>query len=483
MRHHGRVTGAVVTFVDITERIQAEEQTREAEERVRALLNAKMYDEAKAEGTREERTRLSREIHDTLGQSLASIVMQLETALDGGHSPSAAEVETARELARRTLRDARRTIWDLRPAALESEGVVAALRREVGRYDESPFEVSFQMEGEAPTGIDAHSEQTLLRIVQEALSNIGRHARARQVSLLLEVDPFELRLWIADDGQGFDPSATREAGPSRMGGFGLTIMQERARLAGGQIVLRSALGAGTEIGVTLPLHQDRSAVSNGAPLEVQTKVAREGRIGVLIVDDHEVVRRGIRQMLERAGDVVVLGEAADGAEAVRMGRTLTPDVVLMDVQMPGIDGVTALRQLRALNLDMKVILLSVFLEDDQIFEGLRAGARGHLVKDIDRAELAAAIRTVHAGGSLIPPVVASRLIERLDEETEPSLTVRELEVRKLLESGSRNKEIATELSVSLATVKYHVANLFQKLNAQSRTEAVRSARERGLIGR
>ncbi len=156
-------------------------------------------------------------------------------------------------------------------------------------------------------------------------------------------------------------------------------------------------------------------------------------------------------------------------------------MVLMDIQMPRVDGVEAVQRLRDLGLDTRIILLSVYANDEYIFEGLSAGARGYLMKDVGREELVGAIKTVHEGGSLLQPAIATRLIERMSSEEASGLSKRELEVLSVIASGAQNKEISNQLSLSINTVKFHVANVFRKLGVQNRTEAVRIARERGLL--
>ena len=222
-----------------------------------------------------------------------------------------------------------------------------------------------------------------------------------------------------------------------------------------------------------------SAVAAPGDADAPASVGKPVR--VLIVDDHEMVRSGLRRMLEREAEIDVVGEAADGEEALREIERVQPDVVLLDMRMPGLDGVGTLLRMRELGVERRTILLSVLAEDEQILAGLRAGARGYIVKDVARDDLCRAIKTVHAGGSLLPPMVAERLLDRLDEQPAERLSPRELEVLQLLATGARNKEIAGALSISENTVRWHVANLHQKLDVTTRTEAVHVARERGLL--
>ncbi len=207
-------------------------------------------------------------------------------------------------------------------------------------------------------------------------------------------------------------------------------------------------------------------------------------IRVLIADDHMVVREGLRAILEAAPDLLPVGEATDGAEAVQLVGEKTPDVVLMDLRMPGMDGIEAIRQIRARYPDVQVVILTTYDEDDYIVRGLRAGARGYLLKDSGRKVLFEAIRAAARGESLLPPEVIAKVVanlqgpQRAEAET---LSKRENQVLALLAQGAPNKEIALELSISERTVKAHVTSIFNKLGAGSRAEAVAIALRNGLL--
>jgi DNA-binding NarL/FixJ family response regulator len=208
-------------------------------------------------------------------------------------------------------------------------------------------------------------------------------------------------------------------------------------------------------------------------------------INVLIADDHPVVREGLAAMLSREPDIHVVGEARDGQEAVERADALRPDIVLMDLQMPRLGGVEAIKQIRASHPDIQLIVLTTYGDDDSIFQGIAAGARGYLLKDAPRDELFRAVRAVARGESLLQPAVATRLLDRFSrgkaEPPQDQLTERELDVLRLLAKGAANKQIGVQLHISESTVKTHVANIFQKLDVSDRTEAVTVALSRGLI--
>ena len=202
-------------------------------------------------------------------------------------------------------------------------------------------------------------------------------------------------------------------------------------------------------------------------------------IRVLIADDHAVVRQGLRTFLDLQDDIEVVAEAGDGAEALAAAEQHKPDVALIDLVMPNVDGIEAIRGLRERAPDARAIVLSSFIDDEKLFPAVRAGAAGYLLKDVQPQELVDAIRTVHGGGALLHPKVASRLLEEM--ATDP-LTPREREVLALIGRGMANKVIARELSLSEKTVKAHVSNILAKLGVSDRTQAALYAVRAGLDG-
>ena len=209
-------------------------------------------------------------------------------------------------------------------------------------------------------------------------------------------------------------------------------------------------------------------------------------IRVAIVDDQTLIREGLASLLALAPDLTVVGKAADGREALALVAEQSPDVVLMDVRMPGMNGVAATRQIRARYPHTRVIVLTTFDHDEYVFESLRAGASGYLLKNADPDHLAAAIRAVHAGDSILDPAVTQKVIRRATRpEAEPALTERltprERQVLRLMAEGASNAEIAERLCLAEGTVKNHVSHILGKLGARDRAHAVRLAVEWGVL--
>ncbi|MEZ4713938.1 MAG: response regulator transcription factor [Caldilineaceae bacterium] len=204
-------------------------------------------------------------------------------------------------------------------------------------------------------------------------------------------------------------------------------------------------------------------------------------IRILLVDDHPVVRAGIEGILNSQDDMAVVGEAANGAEAIRLNQTLRPDVILMDLRMPDTDGVTAIQAITKEAEPPYILVLTTYDTDADIVRAIEAGATGYLLKDTPREDFFAAVRNVAQGQSVLTPVVASRLMERMRTPAEEQLSSREIEVLALVSRGHDNKAIARQLHISTATVKTHLLHIYGKLAVNDRTAAVTTALEKGIL--
>lgn len=209
-------------------------------------------------------------------------------------------------------------------------------------------------------------------------------------------------------------------------------------------------------------------------------------IRLLIADDHTIIREGLVAIFDAQPDFEVVGEAADGEEAVEQVARLQPDIILMDLEMPKLDGAEAIRRIKASQPNARIVVLTGYDTDERILEAIQAGAQGYLLKGVPSSELIQGLHVVNQGGSLLQPAVASKLLTQVGKMLSPSpaheqLTAREQEVMELIAQGARNKEIAAKLSITEATVKFHSRIIFQKLGVESRSEAIVEAIKRGLV--
>ena len=449
-----------------------------------AIENARLYQSGRAMAVVEERNRLAREIHDGLAQSLIGLVLQLDAiSLLVTSNPDAArrELQEARTMARDVLDQARRSVWALQPTPLLDRSLDEAIADDLDKLsDQSTIATRWSVVGSSPR-LSPDVETAAYRIAQECMSNIRKHSRARRVRASLSFGPDQMELTFNDNGVGFD--CTELPGPTEEGGFGLVSMSERAAMLGGSLEVQSGRGEGATVCLRLP-YVPPSAARPAWPSTDPTGSRMAVRI--LLVDDHPLARQGIRRMMDGHPEIMVAGEAVDGEEAVHLYEQLRPDVVLMDLQMPRLNGIDALRALRELDSDARVIIVTAFTQDERLFEALKEGARGFILKDTEPDDLVSAIMAVYRGESLVQSNMALKLVDRFGKMARhetglDELTEREREVLRLIFAGMRNKEIANALTISEQTIKFHIANIFHKLDVSSRTEAVNVALERGWL--
>jgi DNA-binding NarL/FixJ family response regulator/signal transduction histidine kinase len=453
-----------------------------------AIEHQRLDQQARVLAVVEERNRLAREIHDTLAQSLTGIIIYLDSLKPyaAGRIPADAEVLAETEgLARGALEEARRSVLGLHPTPLEHHSLRDALAPELaGLAKRAGLATQFYVQGaERPLMPDVAT--ALFRVAQEAFQNIYKHAAARHVILGLAFEADAVVLTVEDDGVGFVPGP---APPPAAGGFGLLSMAARAHSLAGELVITSHPGHGTAVRATLPyarpapapaavvLPGDRPGPPSPAP----------GLIRVLVVDDHPLARQGIRRILEGQPDMQIVGEAEDGLIAVAQTERLHPDVVLLDLQLPRLSGLAALPRLRTAHPAVEVVILTTFDQDEQVFAGLKAGARGYVLKDAPPETLVAAVRAASQGQSALPPAMTTRVVARLNvlarrEEDPDALTPRELAILEYMAQGLPYKQIAAQLHITAKTVQYHVTHILQKLHVRSRGEAVAAALERGVL--
>jgi DNA-binding NarL/FixJ family response regulator len=275
------------------------------------------------------------------------------------------------------------------------------------------------------------------------------------------------------------------------GGYGLFGMMERVRLLDGTLQIESTPGWGTRILVSIP-YRPASDWRPPASQRAQAPTSLPGIIPssqqtmrIIVVDDHELMRSGLKTILEGTGEVTVVGEGRDGAEGVAEALRLRPDAVLMDLQMPNVDGLEGLRRMQREVPEIPVVVLTTFSTPETVSEALAAGARGFMLKDAAPSQLVAALRAARSGETMLAPTVSEALVDMAANTSNTrdadSLNERELEVLNLLVEGARNREIAERLFIVPRTVEYHLGNIYSKLGVSNRTEAARVALERHLV--
>jgi DNA-binding NarL/FixJ family response regulator/signal transduction histidine kinase len=443
---------------------------REVEERAARLEREREENIRRAAA--DEQARIARELHDIIAHNVSVMTVQAAAAGDafetqpGSVREALASIEST---GREALTELRRLLGSVRPGDGPEDGLrtlapqpgLARLDDLVEQVRATGLEVELTIEGsprELPPGIDLSS----YRIVQEALTNTLKHADASQATVLVRYGDRTLDVEVVDDGRG----ATVDGAERGRGIIGMRADRRRAR---GRARSRRWL-----------FH----------PCPDPPRGARSMTIRVLLCDDQALVRSGFRLILESREDIEVVGEAEDGREAIELAQRVDPDLILMDIRMPNVDGVEATRRLVTGGSRARIIVLTTFDLDEYVFESIRAGASGFLLKDVQPTQLVDAIRVVAAGEALLAPSVTRRLLDRFartlpGEEKPPpelvSLTERELEVLKLLASGLSNAELAERLFLSETTVKSHISSVLRKLGLRDRVQAVVLAYEAGLV--
>lgn len=344
----------------------------------------------------------------------------------------------------------------------------------------------------------------LYQIARETLARVPTHEGARRLRFNLNYQLAEVTMSIEDDGVPGEQLFENLAGETvalppflntNQVGSGESVANAVMRRLrgiveglGGALTITSSLEQGTQTQVRLPYRlleraEKRSETSVNSTQEAMAEKV-SARIKVLIVDDQAVSRAGLRRLLESYPDLEVVAEASDSMQAVSETAELLPQVVLIDAHLPGEQSLETLRQLRQLNAEIHTLLLADREYEELLYEALREGVGGYILKDIVPDELARSVRAVARGEVLVQPQLAARLLTRFggqERRVQESLTAREHEVLQLLARGLRNKEIAARLTVSERTVNFHLANIYAKLHVSGRTEALSKALEQGLL--
>jgi PAS domain S-box-containing protein len=448
----------------------------------RTRTDALLRDQQRELASLEERERIGRELHDGLGQVMGYVNVQAQAARlfveSGQTDQTAAALMQLIQVAQDAHADIRGYIVGVRtPDKSSAPDWLSRLENYLLTFEQQyGIAVALHLPADLPrdrlrSPFTPDVEAQALGIVREALNNIRKYAGVKTARLELALDGPYVRLLIIDDGSGFTPASdlAREAG----GRFGLTIMRERAAAAGGTLEIESAPGQGTRLTARLPL---RPALSEAPAVPRGLRVA--------LVDDHPLFLDGLRNMLLAHG-VQVVGTGRDGQEAIDLVQRLRPDILLLDIHMPRIDGLEATRRIRAEDARVKIVILTVAAEDEVLFEALKAGASGYLLKSLDSLQFYDLLTDVMRGELALSPGLAVRVLDEFARPTSarsdsrPSsadslavLTDRQREILELAARGLTYKEIGATLSLSQSTVKYHMGQIIEQLHVNSRREAV-----------
>jgi two-component system NarL family response regulator len=439
----------------------------------------------------EERERIGRELHDDLGQVIGYVGAQALAAqarLEQGENQEVqAILNQLIQITQDAHTDVRQYILGIRKSSRMSgtraketqpssgffailEGYLEALRERYG------LEAEFSLPDDwLDSPLAPEVETQLLRIIQEALTNVSKHAGVDKARLLFTQHAEGVQVIIADEGCGFEGIwPFSESIRDDESHFGLKIMQERAEAVGGRLEVRSAPGKGTSIIVRLP-----RALS-------QTQPTIRKSVRVLLVDDHPLYLEGLRSLLAARG-FQIIGIAHDGKQAQSLAHHLRPDLILMDVHMPGCDGLEATKHIKEDLPDTKIVMLTVAAEEDTLFEALKYGASGYLLKSLEGRQFFTLLANVLDGETTLSPERATLVLAEFGRRgTEPpskteelvTLTGRQKEVLELTAQGLSNKEIANTLYITEATVKYHVSQILERLQLKSRYQLAEYAHER-----
>ncbi len=453
-----------------------------------AVAVSRQVEQLKDLATIRERNRLAREIHDTVAQSLSALCLKLETVqtllVQQDNERAIKMLDAVQLQAKEALRDTRRAVQDLSAEALQSLSISQAIEAELNRIQaEGQFITNLNITGSERI-LPPDLSSTLLRIAQEAINNALKHSHAKRVRVGLQFGANEIVMLIEDDGVGFDTTVQSTA--DLEGGYGIYSMQERATLYGGTFQIESTIGWGTRIKVSLPIKDDELAQTGSSDLVVQLPDFDGKKLRILLADDHPSVRSGMRLLLETDPSIEIVSEARNGEEAYELAKASMPDVILMDVNMPGIGGIKALEMIHEELPSIPVVMLSAEADENDITNALKAGAHGFLLKNIEGAELLKSVHAAVGKDAVLSPQISNILAEKVaGQNTENSqrlsLNDREREILELAAFGASNKQIAAELFIAPKTVEHYLHSIYTKLDVHSRGAAVRLGIQMGLI--
>ncbi|MBK8049129.1 MAG: response regulator [Anaerolineales bacterium] len=446
----------VVLFQDITARKQAERVAQE-QQRQMTILG--------------ERERMAHDLHDGVGQVLGYVSTQTQSAREylrtGQIQIADAILAQLAGVTQDAHADIRNFILGVPPGSDDSADLVTALAQLVQRfgaqYGQSATFTSLSTN--APAWVTPYQQTQLLFVVQEALTNIRKHAQAIAAHVRFEAADYRVTVTVTDDGDGFDQHKVSADH------FGLQIMKSRMAEAGGSLEVTSAPGQGTKI----------IAAFDRTP-EADLPSDQLAGLRVLIADDQPLFRDGLHNLLTARG-IIVAGVAANGAEAVQMATDLQPDIVIMDLHMPLLDGLDATEQIKQAFPQIQVLVLTIAESDATLVEALRRGASGYLLKNLDAQTLFTMLEQLRRGETVLTPTMATHLVNQFahGDYENPVFTERQQEILRLMAQGYTYREIAAKVHLSESAVKYNAGQILARMHVRSRAQAIREAEKRGLL--
>jgi PAS domain S-box-containing protein len=468
LREGRQAAGFIVVVQDVTDQKAVEAELSQQQQALLVL---------------QERERLARELHDSLGQVLGYTNNQIQAIRDmlktGGKLP-----DIDRSLVRlshvitEANTEVREFIYEVKTTLLFKEGFFAALQQYLTHFEQN-FQIRVEMHNPdhlTEDELDLTAGMQLFRIIQEALANVRKHAQADQVEISFAKQDEQILIAVRDNGVGFDVDQSVD-----QYSYGLEVMRERAEQIGGEVQIDTSPGMGTTVKVFAP----RFAKPQQVDLEVPGKKTR-----VLLADDHILFMEGLKNLLTPHGFEIV-GTARDGLEALEKARVLQPDMILMDMQMPRCSGLAATRLIKAEMPEIKVVILTMSDQEQDLFTALQSGASGYLLKGMRAEELIEQLNSLAVSTTVVAPGLATQVLEDLRQEEaaaaqeapvplEEVLSPRQIEILGLIVAGCTYKEVAARLFVSERTVKYQMAAILKQLQVENRHQAIEYARKAGL---
>jgi len=435
-----------------------------------------------------ERTRIARELHDTLLQSLHGVMFEFQAArnlFQKRPEEALQALDGALMGTERAITESQDAIENLRETATAEDDLTQLLKitgedlAALRHLDSGSPTFSLTVEGQQ-RALAPIIRDEIYGIAREVLRNAFRHSQAHRIEAEILYDEHQLRLRVRDDGKGMDPQVLEKG--RRAGHWGLPGVRERAQQMGAKLDVWSEAGAGTEVQLAVAASVAYRKDVGSFRVESVSKgwkfmSVAPSLIRILTVDDHPLLRKGIAALVNTEDDMKLVAEASSGEEAIEKFRAHRPDVTLMDIQLPGLNGIETISQIHKEFPNARIIVLTTYSGDMQVVRAIRAGARAYLLKRQVHRELLETIRAVHAGQRRIPQEIAVEFVDHPRDD----LTPREIDVLRLIASGNANKEIADQLSIGEASVKSYVANILSKLDAKDRAHAVAIGLKRGII--